>query len=184
MDWKSPQGILRRGMSLERDGYNFYMEAAERASSERGAAMFRDLADQEVTHLRLLLAEYRALEEGQGWLPYEEAMAQPFELDPADPDLPGEEPPGDYQMPVFTPGREVSLEGDIAALEFGLETEVITRELYAQGAEETDDGHARQAYEFLVDQEEQHYRLLDNTHEYLAENQTWWDSVEYPFFTG
>ncbi len=182
MDWNTPQGILRRGMSLERDGYNFYTQAAERASSDRGRAMFLDLADQEEDHLRLLLVEYRALDEGRGWLPYEEAMQADFPLDPANPDLPGEEPPD--PMPVFTPEREVSLQGDIAALEFGLETERISREIYAQGAEETDDANARQAYEFLVEQEEAHYRLLQNTHDYLTQNDTWWDSEEYPFFTG
>ena len=82
MDWNSTQGILRRGMSLERDGYNFYMLAAARAFNERGRAMFLDLASQEKDHLRLLLAEYRALEEGQGWLPHEEAMQADFPLDP------------------------------------------------------------------------------------------------------
>ncbi len=182
MDWNTPQGILRRGMSLERDGYRFYTQAAERASGERGRRMFLDLAAQEADHLRLLLAEYRALEEGRGWLPYKEAMKADFPLDPADPDLPGEEPP--EPMPVFTPDRQVSLEGDIAALEFGLETERISRELYAQGAKTTDDPHARQAYEFLTRQEEAHFQLLHSTHEYLTRNQTWWDSEELPFFTG
>ncbi len=184
MDWNSPRGVLRRGMSLERDGYKFYMRAAERASDDRGAAMFRDLANQEVDHLRLLLAEYEALEETGDWLPHKEAMARPLDLEPEAPDLPGEEPPGDYQLPVFTAEREVSLESDLAALDFGLETEDITRELYARGAEQTDDQRAREAYQFLVKQEERHYELLDNTREYLSENQTWWDSEEYPFFTG
>jgi rubrerythrin len=169
-------------MSLERDGYNFYTLAAERSSGERGKAMFLDLASQEKDHLRLLLAQYRALEEEGGWLPYEEAMQADFPLDPADPDLPGEEPP--EPLPVFTPDRAVSLAGDIAALEFGLETEQISRDLYAQAAREVDDPHAREAYEFLTRQEEEHYRLLQNTHEYLTQNQTWWDSEQYPFFTG
>ena len=182
MDWNTPQTILRRGMSLERDGYNFYTRAAGRAFGKRGKAMFLDLAAQEEGHLRLLLAEYRALEEGRGWLPYEEAMQADFSLDPANPDLPGEEP--QEPVAVFTPDREIYLEGDVAALEFGMETERISRELYAQAAQETDDPHARQAYEFLTHQEEDHYRLLQNTHEYLTQNQTWWDSEELPFFIG
>lgn len=184
MDWNSPKGVLRRGMSLERDGYNFYMEAAERASNERGAEMFRDLAEQEVDHLRLILAQYQALDSGSHCLPYQEAMDQPFDLDPAAPDLPGEEPPEEHQLPVFTPERDISLEGDLEVLDFGLETEDITRDLYVQGAEETDDERARETFEFLVDQEERHYELLQNTREYLADNETWWDSEEYPFFIG
>jgi len=182
MEWNTPLGILRRGMSLERDGYRFYMLAAERASDERGSRMFRDLARQEEDHLRLLLAEYRSLEAGQGWLPYEVAMKADFPLDPANPDLPGEEPPD--PMPVFTTDRPISLEGDIAALEFGLETERLSRELYARAAEETDDPCAAEAYRFLTRQEEAHYRLLQDTHEYLTRNKTWWDPFQKPFFTG
>jgi rubrerythrin len=182
MDWDSPQGILRRGMSLERDGYAFYKQVADRASAERAKAMFLDLASQEADHLHLFLAQYRALEKGEGWLTVDEAMATDLGLDPANPDLPGEEPP--RALPVFTPERGVSVQGDIAALEYGLETERITRDLYADAAAKTDDEMAKQVYQFLVSQEEKHYQLLDNTHRYLTENETWWDSEEYPFFTG
>jgi len=182
MEQSTPQTILRRGMSLEREGYSFYTQAAGRASDERGKAMFLDLAAQEEQHLRLLLAEYRALEEGRGWLPYEEAMQADFPLDPANPDLPGEEPL--ETVIVFTSDREISLEGDVAALKFGLETERISRRLYAQAAREADDLQARRAYEFLTRQEEAHYQLLQNTLDYLTRNQTWWDGEEYPFFTG
>lgn len=183
MDWNSPRGILRRGMSIERDGYRFYMRAADRASEKQGEEMFRDLAHQEVDHLHLLLVEYAALEAGEGWIPYEEAIERELSFDPEEPDLPGEEPPAE-DAPVFSPKRECSLEGDIEALDCGLETEAISRELYAQGAEQADDDHAREAYEFLVEQEERHYELLQNTRDYLTNNQTWWDSTERPFFIG
>lgn len=182
MDWNTPLGILRRGMSLERDGYRFYTLAAERATGKQGRAMFQDLARQEADHLRLLLVEYRALEAQGAWLPYEQAMREAFPLDPANPDLPGEEPP--EPLPVFTADRPVSLEGDIAALDFGLETERLSRDLYASAAHEVPDPLARHAYEFLTHQEEEHYRLLQNTRDYLSHNHTWWDSEEKPFFTG
>lgn len=182
MDWNSPQGILRKGMSLERDGYNFYIQVAERASDERGRAMFLDLANQEKDHLHLLWIEYQALEEGRGWLPFEEAMATPLNFDPAVPDLPGEEPLD--LIPVFIPGREVSVISDVAALKYGLETERISRALYAAAAYDIEDANAKAAYEFLVKQEEEHYQLLQNTHDYLVMNETWWDSEEYPFFIG
>ena len=182
MDWTSAQGILRKGMSLERDGYAFYREAAERASAERAKAMFLDLANQEADHLHLFLAQYKALTEGRGWLAVEEALALDLGLDPANPDLPGEEPP--EMLPVFTAEREVSLQGDIAALKYGLETERITRDLYAEAGEGAQDSKAKDVYAFLVQQEEQHYQLLENTLSYLDANETWWDSEQYPFFAG
>jgi rubrerythrin len=169
-------------MSLERDGIKFYNQVAQRASDKRGKAMFLDLANQEHDHLHLLLAEYQALEQGQDWLAYEAAMATELDFDPVNPDLPGEEPPD--PAPVFTPGRESSVESDVAALKFGLETERISRQLYADGAAGSGNANARAAYEFLVKQEETHYELLQNTHDYLVKNETWWDSEEYPFFIG
>jgi rubrerythrin len=182
MDWNSPLGIVRKGMSLERDGYNFYVQVAERAADERGRAMFLDLANQERDHLHLLWVEYLALEEGRGWLPFEEAMATELSFDPAEPDLPGEEP--EDPVPVFVPGREVSVTSDVAALKYGMETERISRGLYAAAADDVDDPNAKAAYEFLIAQEEAHYELLQNTHDYLVMNETWWDSDEYPFFIG
>ena len=182
MDWNTPKGVLRRGMSLERDGIAFYKHIAENASDPRGKAMFLDLASQEKDHLHLLLVEYQALEAGKGWLPFQAAMETELDFDPDNPDLPGEEPPD--PMPVFTPYRDVSVESDIAALKYGLETERISRALYAAGAEDSDDPKAREAYTFLVKQEETHYTLLQNTHDYLTKNETWWDSDEYPFFIG
>jgi rubrerythrin len=170
-------------MSIERDGYRFYMTAADRASDEHGEEMFRDLAHQEVDHLHLLLVEYAALEAGEGWIPYRDAMDREIDLDPEDPDLPGEEPPME-DAPVFSPKRECSLEGDIEALECGMETEVIARQLYVQGAQQAEDDHAREAYEFLIEQEEHHYEVLENTRDYLTNNQMWWDSTEMPFFIG
>jgi rubrerythrin len=59
-------------MSPEHDSYTFYVQAADRASDKRGKALFLDLANQEKDHLHLLWIEYLALEEGKGWLPYEE----------------------------------------------------------------------------------------------------------------
>ena len=105
------------------------------------------------------------------------------DFDPADPDLPDQEPPAE-DAPVFSPTRECSLEGDIEALECGMETEVIARELYVQGMLTAEDEHAREAYQFLIEQEDHHYELLENTRDYLTDNQTWWDSTEMPFFIG
>ncbi len=182
MDWNSPLGVLRRAMQIERDGYKFYTEAAERAAGERGKQMFLGLAADEEKHLHLLLIEYKALESGQGWIDPTKALDQELDLDPANPDLPGEEYPEDTF--IFSPKREASIEGDIAALEFGLETEKLSYDLYTESAKETSDPAAKQAYEFLAREENRHYEILQNSRDYLVDNQTWWDDEQYPFFIG
>ena len=182
MDWNSSLGILRRAMQIERDGYKFYREAAERAVGERGKSVFLGLADDEETHLRLLLIEYHAVESGQGWIDPTQALKQDFEFDPTNPDLPGEEYP--EPSPIFTPAREQSLEGDVATLEFAMETEQLSYDLYKGAAAEQIDPAAKQAYELLAKEENHHYEILQSSRDYLTDNQTWWDSEELPFFTG
>jgi rubrerythrin len=182
MDWNSPLGVLRRGMQLERDGYKFYQEAAERASGKRGKNMFLGLAADEEKHLRLLMVEYQALESGQGWIDPTLALEQELDLDPANPDLPGEDYP--EPSPIFSPARAPSLEGDIAALDFGMETEKLSYDLYAQAAQEATAAAAKEAYEILAQEENRHYEILQNSRNYLTDNKTWWDDEELPFFTG
>lgn len=182
MDWNSPLGVLRRGMQLERDGYKFYHAAAERASGERGKNMFLGLAADEEKHLRLLMVEYRALESGQGWIDPTQALEQELDLDPANPDLPGEDYP--EPSPIFSPAREPSLEGDIAALDFAMETEKLSYDLYAKSAQEATDAAAKEAYEILAQEENRHYEILQNSHNYLTDNKNWWDDEELPFFIG
>jgi len=169
-------------MQIERDGYGFYIEAAKRATGERGKNMFLGLAADEEKHLKLLLIEYRALELGQGWIDPAQAIEEELEFDPANPDLPGEEYP--EPSPIFTPAREPSLDNDVAALEFGMETEQLSYNLYRRAAEEQTDPAARQAYELLAREENRHYQLLQSSRDYLLNNQTWWDSEELPFFEG
>jgi len=182
MDWSSPLGVLRRAMQIERDGYRFYMEVAERAVSERGKEVFRGLAADETSHLHLLLVEYEVLESGKGWLDPDQALEQELDFDPASPDLPGEEYP--EPMPIFTPARVPSLDNDLAALEFAMETEQMSYDLYRTSAEEQPDQAAKEVYEMLAREENKHYVLLQNSRDYLLNNQTWWDTEELPFFEG
>ena len=182
MDWNSPLGVLRRAMQIERDGYKFYTEAAGRAVNERGKKMFLGLAADEEKHLRLLLIEYKALEAGQGWIDPAQALEQELALDPANPDLPGEEYP--EPSPIFTPARQPSLDNDVAALELAMKVEQLSYDLYKKSAAEQADPAARQAYEFLAREENRHYQIVQSSHDYLVNNQTWWDSEELPFFIG
>lgn len=182
IDWSSPLGVLRRAMQIERNGYRFYTDAAERAVGERGKEVFRGLAADEGKHLHLLLVEYKALESGQGWIDPAQALDQEMDFDPANPDLPGEEYP--EPMPIFTPSRVPSLDNDLAALEFALETEQMSYDLYKTSAAEQSDPAAREAYEMLAGEENKHYVLLQSSRDYLLNNQTWWDSEEMPFFEG
>ncbi len=182
MDWNSPMGVLRRAMQLERDGFKFYMGAAERASGDKGKKMFLGLAADEEKHLHLLMVEYKSLEAGQGWVDPTQALEQELDLDPARPNLPGPDYP--EESPIFSPARIPSLQDDIAALEFAMDAEKLSFGLYSGAAKDVGDAAAKQAYETLAEQENVHFEILRESRDYLTNNETWWDDEQLPFFTG
>ncbi len=178
--------VLRRAIKGEWDGYHFYVEAAERSADPAGQGTFRSLAGAEEEHLHLLLVEHQSLSTGQGWMDPDEAMTREIEVDITKP-LPGEE----FALPAESPfaatwaAYEVDgLSGDLAALEFGMEMERDFYKMYQEAAEQAEDLLARQAYEFLMKEENKHFKLLRDAYDYLSDNEHWWDDWELPFFEG
>jgi rubrerythrin len=185
-DMNSTLSILRRAMKGERDGYNFYVEASKRSADPAGAGTFRSLASAEEDHLRLILVEYGSLSAGHGWVDPEEAMARDVEVDITKP-LPGEEIEPKKKSPFSATwaAYEVDgLAGDLAALEFGMDMEKNFYTMYREAAEQTEEAFARQAYEFLMQEENKHYKILQDARDYLSDNKHWWDDWEKPFFEG
>lgn len=185
-DTDSVLSILRRALEGERTGYLFYVEAAEKSSDPAGEGTFRNLARAEEDHLHLLLVEYQSLSSGQGWVDPEEAMAREVEVDVTKP-LPGEELEPKQESPFSATWAAYAvdgLSGDLAALEFGMDMERDFYKMYQKAAGQTEDPRARRAYEFLMKEENNHFKILQDAHSYLSDNKHWWDDWELPFFEG
>ena len=178
---------LRRAMENERDGYRFFLEASERSPDPAGQGTFRSLARDEERHLALLLVEYDSLSTGEGWVDPEEAIKREMEVDITKPLFPGEELAPQEKSPfeaTFSAYDVGKLEGDLAALEFGMNVEEEFYKMYEQAAAETDDSLGRRAYQFLMKEENRHFKLLQDARDYLSDNKHWWDDWELPFFEG
>lgn len=181
-------GTLRWAIAGERDGYRFYLEAAERSADSMGKSTFLDLARAEEDHLRLLLVEYESVSSGQGWVDPEEAMAREVEVDITMPLFPGDEgvlEEGESPFGETWAAYEIDgISGDLAALEFGMEMERRFYQAYKKASTEARDMAGRQAYEFLMREENGHFKLIQDAHSYLSDNKHWWDDEELPFFEG
>ncbi len=184
-DLNSTLDILRRAMKGERVGYNFYMEAAKRSADPAGAGTFRSLATAEEDHLRLIFVEHQSLSAGEGWVDPDEAMAREVEVDITKP-LPWEEtePPKTPFAETWAAYEVEAMAGDLAALEFGMDMEKKFYDMYKEAAAQTDDPLARRAYDFLLKEENKHYKILRDAYDYLSDNKHWWDDWEKPFFEG
>jgi rubrerythrin len=141
---------LKRALELEQTGHEFYLEAAERTVDEKGAAMFRSLADDEMIHQSVIQRQIDSLTKGHGW-------ALPPEIDEVEADL---------VTPLFPQGK-VNLEkairpdaSDVDALLFGLKIENDSFSLYAGQAKAAQDPNAKRMYEYLAGAERTHFNLL------------------------
>ena len=179
--------VLRRAMQNEREGYRFFLEASERSPDPAGQGTFRSLARDEERHLALLLVEYDSLSTGEGWVAPEEAIKRELKVDIAKPLFPGEQLAPQEKSPfeaTFAAYDVGKLEGDLAVLEFGMKVEEEFYSMYKKAAAEIDDPQGIQAYEFLMREENRHFKLLQDARDYLSDNKHWWDDWETPFFEG
>jgi len=167
--------VLVRAMITEQDGYDFYMAAADRVADEKGKAMLKGLANDEVEHLHILQSEYGKVKGGGSFIDLESARAN----------LPAE--PG---MRLFPEKSNLGpmLEGvtnDEQALRVALEFELKGYEMYDKAAQDASDDNAREVFTYLAKQEDGHYALIQQTLNYLVDDGMWFfQDGEMPMFEG
>ena len=167
---------LHQGIQTEIQGLTMYRKAAERTQDPQGKQVFERLSQDERIHLRLLKVQYGALVSEGHWVVLEQAR----ELEP------GREveelfPQSDEALAALLPADA----DDLQALELALEFERKGYHMYRRLAEETEDAAGRALYEFLAEQEQHHYDLIQRAHEYLQTQGAWYfDEQERPFFEG
>jgi rubrerythrin len=125
--------------------------------------MFLSLADDEVKHADMITRQLHALEGDGSYVLLPDANVEAV----------------DAGAQLFPPERkqiESALGVDpsvIDALHLALEREVISRDLYAQAAQETQDAAGKQMYLWLVGAETTHFNLLMSNYEALTERGGW-----------
>jgi len=168
--------VLKRGMSTEIWGLNFYQQALEHTTDPMGKQVFTSLIAEEETHLKILAGEYEALNGLKpGWLSREDALKLAASAD---------------QTAIFPPPEEASKlidahATDLDVLEMAMDFEHKGYVFYQREASTADDAAAREMWLYLAKAENKHYTFLQQSHEYLATNGVWhFDDLEKPFFEG
>ncbi len=154
--------ILDQAMAIEREGQAFYLKAARIARDQAGQDMFRTLAGEEQVHYDVLRREHAALSSRGSWVPAEVAEA-PANL-------------AKQLFPKGVRGLEAAVHPETSerdALLFGLGIESRSFALYRRSGEETDDPIARQTFESLAGQEQNHFDTLMMRFESLFGSVTW-----------
>jgi rubrerythrin len=161
-DIKVALQVLQQAMKIEEEGRRFYLAAAERTQSPAGQTLFRQLAQDEEEHYRLLKGQFDALSEGEPWVDYPQAAKRVATLQPIFP-----RSPADFQKAVDPHAT------DLEALWTALGTESNSYDLYRRAAEEVQSPEAKGMYRYLANVERKHYNLLLANYQTLMNTGVW-----------
>ena len=167
--------VLREAVRNELDGKAMYLQAAERTQDDLGRSMFRSFAKEEEQHVHILQVQYAEVNGSGEWIDLEAARKAT-----RDPELvlfPQEE--GEV--------KEIVPEGtsDLEALKIAMEFEQRAVRMYEKAAEDSADPTSQAFFRELAEWEGTHYRILDNSHDYLANEGEWYfQELEMPMYEG
>jgi rubrerythrin len=163
------QEIIEAAIQLERDGQEFYLSVAGKASSDLARQMFESLADDELIHIEWI---------GKMLSPDEEVAT-------ATKKKTYERLRGIFaDVPEGVREAALSSEGDIEAINTAIKMEERSRAAYIKWADETDSDDLRGLCNALADQERFHRELLENSIQYLESTGDWFMVEEGWHFDG
>ena len=189
-DFKKALLILKTAAENERRGYRFFVEAAQITANPKGNEMFVFLGGEEIKHMKLLAVEIESLKEGKGWIKPNDAMKHEIQLDLPIPFASEQEMEDtgvifDWQSPAdIVKDASSEIEADIGVLKVGMNTEQYFYNMYKEALEKIEDPRGKATLEFIMNQENKHYELLQEAHDYLTDRQSWWDEWQKPIFEG
>ena len=167
--------VLREAVRNELDGKAMYLQAAEKTQGELGKSMFVSFANEEEQHIHILQAQYAKVNESGEWIDLEAAGTEP--RDPKLVLFPQQEGEVKELVPEGT--------SDLEAIKIAMDFEQRAVRMYEQAANDTDDPTAKSFFGELAEWEGTHYRILDNSYDYLANNGEWYfQELEMPMYEG
>ncbi|MFW6158786.1 MAG: ferritin-like domain-containing protein [Planctomycetota bacterium] len=164
----SREEVARAAIKLEDDGRAFYLDVADKASTELVAKMFRSLADDELDHKRWIEEHVPGVDSSA------EANKRLYER----------------LRHIFADVPEQTLrtlagsESDVHAIHAGRDVEKKSIDAYETWADEADDEEIENLCRLLAGIERFHLQVLDNTLEYFERTPDWFMREEQWNFEG
>jgi rubrerythrin len=169
--------LLDQAIETEKKGIEFYVEAADKASSARARDFLLGLADEERQHERILTAQRRAVElTGACSLEAAQMLAE-FSRSVIRPSI----------IPTDRRKAEAVAQaaaGELEALEVGMSIERAAYRFYSRAAQEVALPDLETLYQNLAAWENGHFGALQEMHDFLADPEQWYVKQEHPIFEG
>jgi rubrerythrin len=165
-------GILKIALEAEKDGLEMYLKASERTLYPLGRQMFLSLAEDEKSHIRMI----HELAAGRG---LQSALNEAREGTPTG-----------RMKNALTALKSVVMDDlsvcadELEVLRIGLDMEKRSYEFYKQAATDAASADERGLCEKLAAEEGEHYKMLQNTYEYLEDRDHWFLWTEHGLLDG
>jgi rubrerythrin len=147
---------VEMSLNMEKDAVAFYTEAAGKTSHPVGKKMFLSIAEDEKRHIEMLTALLKGLDLTPQSVDPMAKVKSVFE-----------------EMKDEMHARITATSDDTKALEIAMEMERKGFEFYKKAASEAPDPKSRGLFERLITEEERHYQIFLNTHEFLTDTGNW-----------
>lgn len=155
--------ILEKALTLEKEGYQLYMETASQSQNPLTRQMLESLAGDEKRHMDRIFELKEEFEAEGQW--------------PEDTEAPG--PPLDMEKRMKRIFEELGKpepsdqEDVVKALEKALGFEEDSRQLYRDAAADTENPAAASFFRALAEEERQHSVAIKNVHSYYTQTGDW-----------
>jgi len=153
--------VIRTAIKMEEDGIDFYQKATEKTTHPSGKKMFLSFAEDEKRHLTVLKDILTDLKFSnlnrffEGKTP-QEKIKTIF---------------GEAKNKI---GKRITVSIDeFEALEIGMDMESKSVEFYQGALKKTQGSHQKAFFTRLIEEEKEHYQLLQNTYSYLKDSGDW-----------
>ena len=158
--------ILKKAIILEQRGHAFYKKVAEQAENEAVKSFFESMAQEEVTHLKVLSAQFKAFNKGGHFDPgtFEDAQKSKLPQKVLDPEI---------MKQIASAGFEAS------AISAAIAMEQRAVNIYADQADAANDPEEKKLYNWLSTWERDHLNMLMEIDQALLD-QVWGDNNFWP----
>ena len=165
---------LQLALKMEGDGRQFFLEARDKTTHPLAKETFQSLADWELEHIRIIKKFHTSLKDKGEWESVEQLQSKRGEAIKT-------------FKAAFQKVRE-NIDETVKAEADDLEAYRIAKEIegklivfYHGRAKQASSSNARLFYDFMADQEGEHYQILDNSLQYLENPAQWFEQGEWLF---
>jgi rubrerythrin len=158
----SVKGAIQTAIQMEKDGYNFYTRAAAQTKNDMARSLFESLSKDELVHLEV----FQKLFENQMKKDEYDRLVESNKK---------------YEsIPVF-PKDLKSVKGidpdssELDALRMAMDAEQEAIDYYSEIEDNTSDSETRKIINIIIDQEKNHYFLLENEFHHLSSTGYWYE---------